>query len=284
MPFSLIEATQGRKTMSWNCHISVIDLSHAVAMLNGVSPIHCSPEAMQSMQTQRFDYEPVPRILIVDDEDAIANLLKYTVEKAGWEATVSHTAGQAWEHMQSTAYSAVLLDWMLPDLSGYHLLSHMRDNRQTAHLPVIMLTARAMEEDRVAGLDNGADDYITKPFSPRELTARINALLRRKTPADVEPRLFVGALMLDPASMTVSADGETLEMGHAEFKLLKFLMANQGRVYSRGQLLDKVWGGHVSVEERTVDVQVLRLRKALKEHGYLVRTVRGVGYMLSQRQ
>lgn len=235
------------------------------------------------MHSERSAYAPAPRILIVDDEAAIVDLLKYTVEKAGWDSAVAYNANDAWEQMQRAEHSAVLLDWMLPDLSGYHLLSRIRGHRHTENLPVIMLTARTMEEDRVAGLDNGADDYVTKPFSPRELTSRINALLRRQAPSDAEQRLHAGAVVLDPASVTVSAGDERLDMGHAEFKLLKFLMAHQGRVFSRSQLLDKVWGDHVVIEERTVDVHVLRLRKALKDHGNLIRTVRGVGYMLSQR-
>jgi len=235
------------------------------------------------MHSERIDHAAAPRILIVDDEPAIVDLLRFTVEKAGWDSAVAYSAGEAWEQMQNGEHGAVLLDWMLPDLSGYHLLSRIRAHRHTEHLPVIMLTAKTMEEDRVAGLDNGADDYVTKPFSPRELTARINALLRRQQPADAEQRLHAGAIVLDPASVTVSVAGRRLEMGHAEYKLLKFLMAHQGRVFSRSQLLDKVWGDHVVIEERTVDVHVLRLRRALKEHGNLIRTVRGVGYMLSQR-
>lgn len=225
-----------------------------------------------------------PMILIVDDEPAIVDLLKFTIDKAGWDCMVAWNAGEAWELMQRQDFSLVLLDWMLPDLSGYHLLTRMRSNRRTEQLPVIMLTARSMEEDRVSGLDNGADDYVTKPFSPRELTSRINALLRRQGPADPQQLLRAGSVTLDPASVSVTIDGERAEMGHAEFKLLRFLMAHPERVFSRGQLLDKVWGDHVVIEERTVDVHVLRLRKALKNQEHLIRTVRGVGYMLSERQ
>lgn len=223
------------------------------------------------------------RILIVDDEPAIVDLITFTIENAGWETVTAHNASDAWECMQRQDYSLVLLDWMLPDLSGYQLLSRIRAHRRTERLPVIMLTAKSMEEDRIAGLDNGADDYMSKPFSPRELTSRINALLRRHGPPGVPQVLRAGPVRLDSDSIAVSADDEKLDMGHAEFKLLKFLMSNQDRVFSRSQLLDKVWGDHVVVEERTVDVHVLRLRKALKSHEHLIKTVRGVGYKLSER-
>jgi two-component system, OmpR family, phosphate regulon response regulator PhoB len=222
------------------------------------------------------------RILIVDDEPAIVDLLRFSIEKAGWSCTAAYNASDAWTLMQSQEFDLVLLDWMLPDLSGYHLLTRVRGNRRTEQLPVIMLTAKGMEEDRIAGLDNGADDYVVKPFSPRELTARMNALLRRQAPSSDE-LLRAGTVVLDPASMMVSVDGMRLGMGYAEFKLLKFFMSNPERVYTRSQLLDQVWGDHVVIEERTVDVHVLRLRKALGVNESLIRTVRGVGYMLSER-
>jgi two-component system phosphate regulon response regulator PhoB len=223
------------------------------------------------------------RVLIVDDEPAIVDLLRFTIDKAGWDAAIAYSAGEAWEQMQRHEYSLVLLDWMLPDLSGYHLLTRIRSNRRTEQLPVIMLTAKTMEEDRVACLDNGADDYVTKPFSPRELTSRMNALLRRQGPSDSEQTLHAGSVVLDPVSISVSVNDNRVEMGHAEFKLLKFLMMHRDRVFSRSQLLDKVWGDHVVIEERTVDVHVLRLRKVLGDNHYLIRTVRGIGYMLSER-
>ena len=222
-------------------------------------------------------------ILVVDDEPAIVDLLRFTIEKAGWSSAVARNGAEAWNCVQHQQHSLVLLDWMLPDLSGYQLLTRIRANRNTAGLPVIMLTAKGMEEDRVAGLDNGADDYITKPFSPRELIARINSLLRRKAPEHSHSLLTAGAVTLDPISCTVSVSQEKVMIGHAEFKLLKFLLSHQDRVFSRGQLLDKVWGDHVVIEERTVDVHVLRLRKALKEAESLIRTVRSVGYMLSEK-
>jgi two-component system phosphate regulon response regulator PhoB len=172
---------------------------------------------------------------------------------------------------------------MLPDQSGLRLLARIRGDRQLQELPVIMLTAKSMEEDKIAGLDNGADDYITKPFSPRELTARIKALLRRKAPEHAQTLMSAGPVTLDPGSCSVMLNGEKIEIGHAEYKLLKFFLAHPERVFSRSQLLDKVWGDHVVIEERTVDVHVLRLRKALKEAESLIKTVRSVGYMLSEK-
>jgi two-component system phosphate regulon response regulator PhoB len=185
--------------------------------------------------------------------------------------------------MQRRMPHLLLLDWMLPDQSGLRLLSRIRADRQFNELPVIMLTAKSMEEDKIAGLDNGADDYITKPFSPRELTARIKALLRRKVPEHAQSLMTAGAVSLDPVSCTVSIDSEKIDIGHAEFRLLKFFLAHPDRVFSRSQLLDKVWGDHVVIEERTVDVHVLRLRKALKDAEHLIKTVRSVGYMLSEK-
>ncbi|TFV99550.1 response regulator [Oxalobacteraceae bacterium OM1] len=222
-------------------------------------------------------------ILIVEDEPAIAELVTFTVREAGWNSYVVHTAGEAWEFMQRRTPHMVLLDWMLPDQTGLRLLSRIRTDRQLHELPVIMLTAKSMEEDKIAGLDNGADDYITKPFSPRELTSRIKALLRRKTPEHAEQLMTAGLVTLDPVSCSVMLDGQKIDIGHAEYKLLKFFMAHPERVFSRSQLLDKVWGDHVVIEERTVDVHVLRLRKALKEADSLIRTVRSVGYMLSEK-
>ncbi len=222
-------------------------------------------------------------ILIVEDELAIVELVMFTLKEAGWNAFAVHTTADAWEFIQRRTPQLVLLDWMLPDQSGLRLLSKIRSDRQLRELPVIMLTAKSMEEDKIAGLDNGADDYITKPFSPRELTSRIKALLRRKSPEHAENVMTAGAVTLDPVSCSVSLNDEKIDIGHAEFKLLKFFMAHPGRVFSRGQLLDKVWGDHVVIEERTVDVHVLRLRKALKEAENLIKTVRSVGYMLSEK-
>jgi two-component system phosphate regulon response regulator PhoB len=222
-------------------------------------------------------------ILVVEDEPAIAELVKFTLKDSGWNAALVGNAADAWTSIQNRMPQMVLLDWMLPDQSGLRLLAKIRAERQFNALPVIMLTAKGMEEDKIAGLDNGADDYVTKPFSPRELTARINALLRRRAPEHSQSLLSAGAVILDPVSCTVSLHGQKIDIGHAEFKLLKFFLAHPERVFSRGQLLDKVWGDHVAIEERTIDVHVLRLRKVLKDAECLIKTVRSVGYMLSEK-
>ncbi len=222
-------------------------------------------------------------ILIVEDEPAIVELVSYTLREGGWHPMAVHTAADAWDFIHRRTPHMILLDWMLPDQTGLRLLARIRGDRQFNTLPVIMLTAKSMEEDKIAGLDHGADDYITKPFSPRELTARINALLRRKLPEHAQSLMTSGAITLDPVSCSVSLEQQKLEIGHAEYKLLKFFMAHPDRVFSRSQLLDKVWGDHVMIEERTVDVHVLRLRKALKQAEHLIKTVRSVGYMLSEK-
>jgi len=222
-------------------------------------------------------------ILIVEDELAIVELLKFTLHAAGWETSVVHTTADAWAFISHRLPHLVLLDWMLPDQSGLRLLSKIRADRQFSSLPVIMLTAKSMEEDKIAGLNYGADDYVTKPFSPRELTARIKTILRRKAPEKGQDILSAGSIVLDPVSCSVQVNEQRIEIGQAEFKLLKFFLANPDRVFSRSQLLDKVWGDHAVIEERTVDVHVLRLRKALKTAESLIKTVRSVGYMLSEK-
>ena len=222
-------------------------------------------------------------ILIVEDELAIVELVSFALKAAGWEVDAVHNTADAWQYLQQKRPQVILLDWMLPDQPGLRLLSRIRGDRQFNTLPVIMLTAKSMEEDKVAGLDHGADDYITKPFSPRELVARIKAVIRRKTPEHAELEMSLGPVTLDPVSCRVSVNGEQIEIGHAEFKLLKYLIAHPERVFSRSQLLDKVWGDHAVLEERTVDVHVLRLRKALGSADFLVKTVRSVGYMLSEK-
>jgi two-component system, OmpR family, phosphate regulon response regulator PhoB len=222
-------------------------------------------------------------ILIVDDEPAIVELVTYSLREAHWDMSSVHCVADAWQFIQHRTPHLVLLDWMLPDQTGLSLLSRIRADRQFNELPVIMLTAKTMEEDKIAGLNTGADDYVTKPFSPRELMARVKALLRRKTPERADAVMQAGKLTLDPVSCSVLLDNRTLKMGQSEFKLLKFLLVHPERVFSRGQLLDKVWGDHVVIEERTVDVHVLRLRKALKDAGHLIKTVRSVGYMLSEK-
>ncbi|SFB86405.1 response regulator [Massilia yuzhufengensis] len=222
-------------------------------------------------------------VLVVEDEPAIVELVKYSLREAGWDIRTADTANGAWDSISHGKPDLVLLDWMLPDQSGLRLLSRLRADRDFQEIPVIMLTAKSMEEDKLAGLNTGADDYVTKPFSPRELLARSRALLRRKSPHLSEAPLRAGSVVLDPNSCTVSVDNAQIEIGNAEYKLLKFMLAHRERVFSRAQLLDKVWGDHAVIEERTVDVHVLRLRKALKSADGLIRTVRSVGYMLSEK-
>ena len=222
-------------------------------------------------------------VLVVEDEPAIVELVSYSLREAGWDIRSADTAQGAWDSISRGKPDLVLLDWMLPDQSGLRLLARLRADRDFQDIPVIMLTAKSMEEDKIAGLNNGADDYVTKPFSPRELLARSRALLRRKSPHLAEAPLRAGSVVLDPNSCTVVVDGQQIDIGNAEYKLLKFLMAHRERVFSRAQLLDKVWGDHAVIEERTVDVHVLRLRKALKSADGLIRTVRSVGYMLSEK-
>lgn len=223
-------------------------------------------------------------ILIVEDEPAIVQLITFSLKEAGWHTEAVSSAGEAWQFLQQRTPHLMLLDWMLPDQSGLRLLGRIRADRQFNGLPIIMLTAKGQEEDKLAGLNSGADDYVTKPFSPRELCARVRALLRRKSPEHAQNVLTVGPVTLDPVSCSVALKEQRIDIGHAEFKLLKFFMAHPERVFSRSQLLDKVWGDHVVIEERTVDVHVLRLRKALREAEHLIKTVRSVGYMLSERQ
>ena len=222
-------------------------------------------------------------VLVVEDEPAIVELVTYSLREAGWEIRTADTAAGAWDSISHGKPDLLLLDWMLPDQSGLRLLSRLRADRDFADLPVIMLTAKSMEEDKLAGLNSGADDYITKPFSPRELLARSRALLRRKSPHLAEAPLRAGTVTLDPNSCTVTVENQQIDIGNAEYKLLKYLMAHRERVFSRAQLLDKVWGDHAVIEERTVDVHVLRLRKALRTADGLIRTVRSVGYMLSEK-
>jgi two-component system phosphate regulon response regulator PhoB len=222
-------------------------------------------------------------VLIVEDEPAIVELVTYSLREAGWNVCSVPNAAEAWDFIARRMPQLILLDWMLPDQTGLRLLSRIRADRHFQGIPVIMLTAKSMEEDKIAGLNSGADDYVTKPFSPRELLARAKALLRRKSPELAQAALSAGPVTLDPVSCTVAIDNQKIDIGHAEFKLLKFLLAHPERVFSRSQLLDKVWGDHAVIEERTVDVHVLRLRKALKEAERLIKTVRSVGYMLSEK-
>ena len=220
-------------------------------------------------------------VLVVEDDPAIQELVRFTLTDAGFVVTVAVNAEEALQRIYAVLPDVAILDWMLPGVSGLTLARQLRAEARTRPLPIIMLTARAAEADRVAGLEEGADDYLTKPFSPRELVARIRALLRRRAPDRADEVLEVGRLRLDPFSHSVSLDGDTLDMGPTEFKLLRYLMTQPDRVFSRAQLLDKVWGDHVFIEERTIDVHVRRLRLALGRDGEaLLETVRGVGYKL----
>jgi two-component system, OmpR family, phosphate regulon response regulator PhoB len=226
-----------------------------------------------------------PSILVVEDEPAIQELVSFTCASNGFEVQRAESVGAAQQAIRSKLPDLVILDWMLPDRGGIELLRDLRADERTRALPVIMLTARSAESDRVAGLDAGADDYVVKPFSPRELVSRVRAVFRRRAPQHSGEALEYGPLAIDPVRHEVVAGGKPVKMGLAEFKLLKFLVGHPERVFSRSQLLDSVWGDHVFIEERTVDVHVLRLRKALAPAGAqnLVQTVRGLGYRLSSR-
>ena len=222
-------------------------------------------------------------ILVVEDEPAIQELISYNLELAGHQAFKAQNAEQAVEIVRTALPDLVLLDWMLPGMSGIEFARKLRSDKRTQAVPIIMLTARAEERDKLQGLETGADDYLTKPFSPRELIARVKAVLRRRAPQATDDMVEVSGLKLDPSSHRVSGNGAALALGPTEFRLLHFLMTHAERVYSRTQLLDQVWGDHVFVEERTVDVHIRRLRKALEPSGHdrLIQTVRSAGYRLS---
>jgi len=225
------------------------------------------------------------QILIVEDERPIREMIAFGLKRAGFDVREAEDSRSARSAMADRRPDLVLIDWMLPDTSGLELTRSIKRDRDTRDLPVIMLTARAAEADKVAGLDGGADDYLTKPFSPRELLARVNALLRRTGVADNGEAVKLGELELDRAGHRVSAGGRPVVLGPTEYRLLEFFMLHPDRVYSREQLLDRVWGGNVYVEERTIDVHIRRLRKALEDYacdGY-IQTVRGAGYRCSER-
>lgn len=224
-------------------------------------------------------------VLVVDDEPAIREMLVFALSEAGFRTRECADASQARRSLAEELPDLLLLDWMLPGMSGVDLARHLRKHDATRRLPIIMLTARGEELDKLQGLEVGADDYITKPFSPRELVARIHAVLRRTGPLAEEEPITVSGLRLDPISHRVSGQGQDLDMGPTEFRLLHFFMSHAERVYSRSQLLDQVWGNQVYVEERTVDVHIRRLRKALAPAGLdrLIQTVRGAGYRFSSR-
>lgn len=223
------------------------------------------------------------KILIVEDEPAILELLEFNVVHAGFQPLSAEDADSAWQQIRNNAPDLILLDWMLPGVSGVMLAKQLRADTDTKDIPIIMLTARSEERDKVLGLESGVDDYVTKPFSPRELVARIRAILRRRAPQIPDETVTVGTLELSPSSHRITAKGTAIELGPTEFRLLHFFMTHAERVYSRAQLLDQVWGTQVFVEERTVDVHIRRLRAALEpvEMDNLVQTVRGSGYRFS---
>lgn len=223
-------------------------------------------------------------ILLVEDEPAIQELLAFNVTQCGYRAIPASDANAALALINRALPDLILLDWMLPGMSGVELARRLRADQRTHNIPIIMLTARTDERDKVLGLESGADDYITKPFSPRELMARIRAVLRRRAPQMSDELVRVEGLELSPVTHRVSAKGQNIDLGPTEFRLLHFFMTHVERVYSRAQLLDQVWGDHVFVEERTVDVHIRRLRQALEPSGFdsLVQTVRGSGYRFSR--
>ncbi|HYD78034.1 phosphate regulon transcriptional regulator PhoB [Ramlibacter sp.] len=219
-----------------------------------------------------------PRVLVVEDEPAIAELVAVNLRHGGFQPVCAGDAEEAQRELDAVLPDAILLDWMLPGQSGLALARKWRASERTRAIPILMLTARGDEPDKVAGLDAGADDYITKPFSTQELLARIRAVLRRRAPEQDGQALQIGELSLDPQAHRARWRGEPLKLGPTEFRLLNYLMRHPERVHSRSQLLDKVWGDHVFIEERTVDVHVKRLREALGAAGAMVETVRGAGY------
>jgi two-component system phosphate regulon response regulator PhoB len=222
-------------------------------------------------------------ILVVEDEPTIQSLIEVNLRRAGHVVQLASDAESARRMVQEALPDLVLLDWMLPGMSGVDFARQLRGDARTRNLPIIMLTARAEERDKVEGLEVGADDYVTKPFSPRELMARIKAVLRRHAPQATDDAVEIGGLRLDPATHRVTAGGMEIGLGPTEFRLLHYLMTHPERVHGRSQLLDQVWGDHVFVEERTVDVHIRRLRAALEPSGHdgLVQTVRGSGYRIS---
>ena len=223
----------------------------------------------------------LPQVLIVEDEASIAELIAVNLRHNGFQPIWAEDGITAQRELDAVLPDVILLDWMLPGQSGLTLARKWRADPRTKAVPILMLTARGDEPDKVAGLDAGADDYITKPFSTQELLARIRAVLRRRAPEQAGEAVELGLLRLDAATHRVSLQGQMLKVGPTEFKLLHYLMTHSERVHSRAQLLDKVWGDHVFIEERTVDVHVKRLREALGAAGAMVETVRGAGYRLT---
>ena len=222
-----------------------------------------------------------PHVLIVEDEPAIAELIAVNLRHGGFVPVIAYDSVTAQRELDAVLPDVILLDWMLPGQSGLSLARHWRKQERSKSIPIIMLTARGDEPDKVAGLDAGADDYVTKPFSTQELLARIRAVLRRRAPESESDSVTLGGLVLDAATHRVAFYRQELKLGPTEFKLLHFLLKHAERVHSRASLLDKVWGDHVFIEERTVDVHIKRLREALGAAGTMVETVRGAGYRLT---
>ncbi|HYF42053.1 MAG TPA: phosphate regulon transcriptional regulator PhoB [Ramlibacter sp.] len=225
----------------------------------------------------------VPRVLVVEDEPAIAELVAVNLRHNGFQPIWAEDGDAAQRELDAVLPDVILLDWMLPGQTGLALARKWRASDRTKAVPILMLTARGDEPDKVAGLDAGADDYITKPFSTQELLARIRAVLRRRAPEQDHEVVTIGELVLDAATHRVTLRGQPLKVGPTEFKLLHHFMKHPERVHSRGQLLDKVWGDHVFIEERTVDVHVKRLRESLGAGGLMIETVRGAGYRLTSQ-
>jgi len=224
-------------------------------------------------------------ILIIEDEPAIQELLTLNIAQAGHNPIRALSVEQAQQLMRETMPDLILLDWMLPGMSGIEFARRLKSDDYSKSIPIIMLTARSEEVDKIRGLEVGADDYVTKPFSPRELNARIKAVLRRRAPQMTDDPIEVGSLRLDPVTHRVTGNGAQLDLGPTEFRLLHYLMSNPERVHSRSQVLDRVWGDRVFVEDRTVDVHIRRLRQALSTSGHedMIQTVRGVGYRFSAK-
>ena len=223
-------------------------------------------------------------ILIVEDESSILELISLNIHQAGFNPIRAINAEYANNIVKETIPDLIVLDWMLPGMDGIEFAKRLRANSETKSIPIIMLTAKADEENKIKGLNVGADDYLTKPFSPRELIARIKALLRRRSPELINEPIIIDALVLDPGSHKVQVDNKKINIGPTEFKLLHFLMKNSDRVYSRNQILDKIWGNKSVIDDRTVDVHIKRLRAALKNSHYdkMIQTVRGSGYRFSR--
>lgn len=224
-------------------------------------------------------------ILVVEDELAIQELISVNLNFMGYKVLRAYNAEQAQQLIDAELPDLILLDWMLPTVSGLSIARTLRQNERTKDVPIIMLTAKSTEEDKVAGLESGADDYITKPFSPKELVARIRAVLRRRSPELAGDIVAVAGLKLDPHAHRVTGYDQELSLGPTEFRVLNFLMTHTDRVFSRSQLLDYIWGDHVFLEERTIDVHIRRLRQALEPTGHhlLIETIRGSGYRFSSK-